>query len=65
MVHSAVESGVAGAAWDRYVDAHPDASIAHLEAWGDVVRDVYGHRCHRLVAQRGERLVGVLPLVEV
>ncbi|HVS17017.1 MAG TPA: peptidoglycan bridge formation protein FemAB, partial [Planctomycetota bacterium] len=50
------------AAADAFVRAHPRASFFHQSAWGRVVADVFGHAPCSLVAVRGERLVGVLPL---
>lgn len=49
--------------WDRFVEQHPAATVAHLAAWGAVVRDAYGHRSFWLAAEQGGELVGVLPLV--
>lgn len=49
--------------WDRYVAAHPDATAYHLAAWQDVIEQSFGHRTFYLMARRGSRLVGVLPLV--
>ena len=53
------------AAWQRYVFAHPHASLYHRWEWRDVLQRALGHRSHYLLAQRGERIVGVLPLAEV
>lgn len=51
------------AAWDAYVQAHPDASGYHLWAWRRVFEDVFHHEAEYLEARRGDRIVGVLPLV--
>jgi FemAB-related protein (PEP-CTERM system-associated) len=48
--------------WDRFVDEHPCGSPFHLCAWSDVVQEIMGHQQRPLMAWRGERLVGVLPL---
>lgn len=54
------------AAWDRYVENHPNASLYHLSAWKRVVEESFGHRCPYLVAKTPEgRITGVLPLVEI
>lgn len=52
------------AAWDRYVDAAPDAGCYHLRAWKEVAERAYGLRAAFLVARRspGGPLAGVLPL---
>ncbi|MCB1906938.1 MAG: peptidoglycan bridge formation protein FemAB, partial [Rhodocyclaceae bacterium] len=51
--------------WDDFVRAHPDAGFFHLSAWRDIIEQVFGHRCHYLVAWRAGTVVGVLPLAEV
>lgn len=51
------------AAWDAYVHAHPDASGYHLWAWRRIFEDVFHHEAEYLTARRGDRIVGVLPLV--
>jgi FemAB-related protein (PEP-CTERM system-associated) len=52
-------------AWNTFVLGHPEATHAHLWEWSDVIREVYGHRTHHLVARTETGIVGVLPLVEV
>lgn len=54
-----------GAAWDAFVEAHPEATPFHLRAWFRAVGRALGHRCSALLAERGGRIVGVLPLVAV
>jgi FemAB-related protein (PEP-CTERM system-associated) len=51
------------AAWDQFVRAHPRGTFFHLAAWADLIEGVFGHRTHHLVAQRGDAIEGVLPLV--
>ncbi len=53
------------AAWARYADAAPRASLFHHPDWCAVVERVFGHRPLHLLAARGERTVGILPLMEV
>jgi FemAB-related protein (PEP-CTERM system-associated) len=52
-------------AWDRFVEAHPEAIPFHL--WGllEAVGSGLGHRCPAILAERAGRVVGVLPLVAV
>jgi FemAB-related protein (PEP-CTERM system-associated) len=52
--------------WDRFVEAHPRATIYHTTWWQDIVRSVFGHRPRHLVAREptGE-LGGILPLFEI
>ena len=51
--------------WDDYVLTHPDATFFHRAGWQRVIKDAFGHRTHFLLAKRGERIVGVLPLAEI
>jgi FemAB-related protein (PEP-CTERM system-associated) len=51
--------------WDEFVRSHNEASGYHLWSWQMVFRAAFGHRCHYLIAKRGNGVVGVLPLVEV
>jgi FemAB-related protein (PEP-CTERM system-associated) len=52
------------AAWDRFVEEHPEASGYHLSAWRSIFEDVFGHRTLNLSAVREGRVAGILPLVE-
>jgi len=52
-------------AWDRFVDASPDATPFHRIAWKRVVESVFGHTPHYLVAIAGDEVRGVLPLFDV
>src|SRR5690606_37420182 len=51
--------------WERYVDACPQATFFHRIGWRDIIGDVFRHRTHYLLAERGDRIVGVLPLAQV
>ena len=51
--------------WDAYVDACGDATFFHRAGWRDILENVFRHRCHYLIAQRGDAICGVLPLAEV
>lgn len=51
--------------WQRWVASRTDATIFHDWAWRKLLAEAFGHRPHYLVARRGARIVGVLPLVEV
>ncbi len=53
------------ARWDAYVQAHPDATFFHRAGWQRVIEDAFGHRTHFLLAERGGKIVGVLPLAEI
>lgn len=51
------------AAWDRFVEACPDATVYHLSRWRGVFERAFGHRGVYAMARRGSRVTGVLPLV--
>jgi FemAB-related protein (PEP-CTERM system-associated) len=51
------------AGWDGFVAAHPCGEAGHRWALLDALHEVFGQRGVRLVAKRGEAIVGVLPLV--
>jgi FemAB-related protein (PEP-CTERM system-associated) len=53
------------AAWDAYVNTHPDATFFHRAGWKHVIEGAFGHRTHFLIAERGGEIVGVLPLAEI
>ncbi len=55
----------AQAAWARFVEARPDASIFQHPDWSAAVTAVFGHTPRHLLARRGGALVGVLPLMQV
>lgn len=48
---------------DAFVLAHPRATFFHRSGWRRVVEAVLGHEPADLIARRGERIVGVLPLM--
>jgi len=52
-------------AWDAFVAQCPSATFFHRIGWRQVIEEVFGHRTHYLVAERGTQLAGVLPLAEV
>lgn len=49
--------------WDRFVEHHPAATVAHLSGWGRVVAAAYGHTPISVMAVEDGELIGVLPLV--
>ena len=53
------------AAWDGFVLGHSDATFFHRAGWQKILRDVFGHDTYYLIAERAERIVGVLPLGHV
>jgi FemAB-related protein (PEP-CTERM system-associated) len=53
------------ARWDAFVEACANATFFHRIGWQYVIEQVFRHRTHYLLAERGGRVVGVLPLAEV
>ena len=51
--------------WNDYVLAHPEGSFFHRFEWHAVMREALGHQCHFLIAERGGRVAGVMPVVEM
>lgn len=50
------------AAWDRYVESHPQGSFFHLSGWRLVLERAFRHPAHFLLAEQGGVITGVLPL---
>jgi FemAB-related protein (PEP-CTERM system-associated) len=50
-----------GAAWDRYVDQHPDRTLAHRWGWREVLTASFRVQPFYLIARQDDRIVGVLP----
>lgn len=51
--------------WSQYVSAHADATPFHHPTWLTAVELAFHHTAMHVVARRGERVAGVLPLFEV
>jgi FemAB-related protein (PEP-CTERM system-associated) len=51
--------------WDAFVGACPDATFFHRAGWKWVIERSFGHRTYHLMAERGEVVCGVLPLIHV
>jgi FemAB-related protein (PEP-CTERM system-associated) len=58
-----VTSKCVGDTWDGFVRAHPHGGVEHLSDWQTIFSGVFGHQPIYLTALRGDRPVGVLPLV--
>lgn len=48
--------------WRNYVDNHPRSSVFHTIEWRSAVRNSFRHAPEYLMALRGGRMVGVLPM---
>jgi FemAB-related protein (PEP-CTERM system-associated) len=53
------------ARWDRFVRATPGSTFFHLLGWRFLVERTFRHRAHYLLARRGEKIAGVLPMFEL
>ena len=51
--------------WDSFVYASPNATFFHRIGWREIYEEVFRHRTHYLLAERGDRIVGVLPLAQL
>ncbi len=51
--------------WDGYVKRAAGATFCHLSGWQRVIERTWQHRNHSLYAERGQHIVGVLPLFHV
>ena len=51
--------------WDAYVARCASATFFHRVGWRTLLEEEFRHRTHYLLAERGEKIVGVLPLAEV
>lgn len=53
------------AAWVEYSGSHADATLFHDLRWLDAVKSAYGYRAFNLIARRGDKVCGILPLTLV
>jgi serine/alanine adding enzyme len=51
--------------WQDYVRNASAASFYHSLEWRDIIEQTFGHRPYYLLAERGDKICGVLPLVEM
>ncbi len=58
-----LENGAA--AWDQFVEAHPDGTFFHRAAWRDVIQRAFGHPPCYVLAEQDGAITGVMPLVHV
>uniref|UniRef100_UPI0025BC0AA2 FemAB family XrtA/PEP-CTERM system-associated protein n=1 Tax=Aquisalimonas sp. TaxID=1872621 RepID=UPI0025BC0AA2 len=53
------------ARWDAFVEARPEATFCHRAGWQTVIERAFGHSTRFLMATRGGRIEGVLPLARM
>lgn len=52
--------------WDSFVYGRDDASIYHLSAWRQVIKNAFGHETYYLYASDDNNaILGILPLVQI
>ena len=51
--------------WDSLVASHPDVSFFHSAAWAEVLSKTYAHEPIYLRCLQGDKLVGLVPIMEV
>jgi len=51
--------------WAAYVENSPQGTLFHHPDWCETVCEVFGHHSLNCIARRDDRVVGLLPLVEV
>jgi len=50
--------------WDDYA-YQKQASIYHDSRWPEIIKKVFGHDSHHLMATENEKMVGILPMVQL
>ena len=53
------------ARWDAFAATCADATFFHRIAWRAIIEEVFRHRTHYLMAERGNKVTGILPLAQV
>jgi len=51
--------------WEAFVTQCPHATFFHRIGWREIIEEIFGHRCHYLVAERDGRWSGVMPLAAI
>ena len=51
--------------WDNYVVSYQGSSPYHLFGWGLAVKEAYRHELYYFLAEEGEHIVGLLPLIYI
>jgi len=51
--------------WDAFAAVSADATFFHRLGWRAIIEDVFRHRAHYLLAERGGEIAGILPLAQV
>jgi FemAB-related protein (PEP-CTERM system-associated) len=51
--------------WDRFAASHPAAGAYHLFGWKRVIEKSFGHKTTYLLAEDGNAILGILPIVKL
>lgn len=51
------------AAWDRFVESHPQGTFFHRAAWSRVIEQAFGHKTLHYFTEQDGQITGVMPLV--
>lgn len=51
--------------WDQFVETHPRGTVFHLTAWKRVLEKTFGYQACYFYAERGGRIVGIVPLFSI
>ncbi|MGQ9730172.1 MAG: FemAB family XrtA/PEP-CTERM system-associated protein [Candidatus Zipacnadales bacterium] len=50
--------------WGIYLTTHPAATFFHQPGWLEVIREVYGGQAYYVTTRDGDKLTGILPLMQ-
>ena len=53
------------ARWEAFAAGCASATFFHRLGWRAIIEDVFRHRTHYLLAERGGEIAGILPLAQV
>lgn len=51
--------------WDEFVINSKATNFCHLSTWLDIMKESFGHDAIYLYARRGEKIVGILPMIQI
>lgn len=55
----------ADAEWDAFVQTTPGGTFFHLSGWHHVVARAFGHKSYYVIARKGGKIAGILPLTHI
>ncbi len=48
-------------AWDEFVLNHPEGTFFHLVGWKNVIEETFRHKSYYIIAEKRNKIVGILP----